>query len=89
MKTKYLSTFLLIFTANVSAQDNTWRGLKIEKENRCSPYNRSEDYIYSQAVEHKVVESLGNKIYSPYSGKYFKSNRRNRSGKKQRMFYVY
>ena len=59
--------------ANVSAQDNTWRGLKIEKENRCSPYNRSKDYVYPQTVENKIVESLGNKIYSPYSGKFFKS----------------
>ena len=70
---KYLLIFLLTFTANVSAQDNTWRGLKIEKENRCSPYNRSKDYEYLQIVENKIVESLGNKIYSPYSGKFFKS----------------
>ena len=73
MKIKYLLIFLLGFVANVSAQDNTWRGLKIEKENRCSPYNRSKNYVYPQTVEHKIVESLGNRIYSPYSGKYFKS----------------
>ena len=65
--------FLLSFVANVSAQDNTWKGLKIEKENRCSPYNRSKDYVYSQTIENKIVESLENKIYSPYSGEYFKS----------------
>ena len=73
MKVKCLLIFLFIFTANVSAQDNTWRGLKIEKENRCSPYNRSKDYVYPQIIENKIVESLGNKIYSPYSGKLFKS----------------
>ena len=74
MKIKYLLIISLLgCVANVSAQDNTWRGLKIEKENRCSPYNRSTDYVYSQTVENKIVESLGNKIYSPYSGKYFKS----------------
>ena len=74
MKIKYLLIiFLFSFAASVSAQDNTWRGLRIEKENRCSPYNRSRDYVYPQTVEHKIVESLENKIYSPYSGKYFKS----------------
>ena len=55
------------------AQDNTWRGLKIEKENRCSPYNRLEDYVYSQTIENQIVKSLGNKVYSPYSGKFFRS----------------
>ena len=55
------------------AQDNTWRGLKIEAENRCTPYNRSDDYSYSQTVENKIVKSLGNKVYSPYSGTFFNS----------------
>ena len=73
MRIKYFLILLLSFSANVSAQDNTWRGLKIEKENRCSPYNRSKDYVYPQTVENKIVETLGNKIYSPYSGKFFKS----------------
>ena len=74
MKIKYFFfTLFLIFTSNVLAQNNTWRGLKIEKENRCSPYNRSKDYVYPQTVENKIVETLSNKIYSPYSGKYFKS----------------
>ena len=49
-------------------------GLKIEKENRCcSPYNRLEDYTYSQTIENKIVKSLGGKIYSPSSGKFFKT----------------
>ena len=73
MKIKYFLIFAFGFTGSVLAQDNTWRGLKIEKENRCSPYNRSEDYVYSQVIENQIVESLGNKIYSPYSGKFFKS----------------
>ena len=63
------------FSAGVLAKDNTWRGLKIEKENRCSPYNRSEDYTYSQTIESKIVEALGNRIYSPYSGKFFNSTK--------------
>ena len=63
----------LSYAANVPTQNNTWRGLKIEKENRCSAYNRLQDYSYSQEIENKIVKALGNKIYSPYSGQYFKS----------------
>ncbi len=73
MKTKHFLILILAFMGSVFAQDNTWRGLKIEQENRCSPYNRSRDYVYSQTIENQIVKSLGNKIYSPYSGKFFKS----------------
>ena len=73
MKIQYFLIFLLGFSGSAFSQDNTWRGLKIEKENRCSPYNRLEDYVYSQTIENQIVKSLGNKIYSPYSGKIFKS----------------
>ena len=73
MKIQHFLIFLLGFSGSAFSQDNTWRGLKIEKENRCSPYNRLEDYTYPQTIENKVIKSLGNKIYSPYSGKYFKS----------------
>ena len=69
----FLLIFLFSFVAGVSAQASTWRGLKVESENRCAPYNRSEDYRYSQAVEHRIVKSFGNKIYAPYSGRYFSS----------------
>ena len=70
MKLKALLILAVAFSASVFSQDNTWRGLKIEKENRCSPYNRSEDYAYSQAIENKIIEALGNRIYSSYSGKF-------------------
>ena len=68
-----LFIFLFSFVASVSAQASTWRGLKVESENRCAPYNRSEDYRYSQTVELRIVKSFGNKIYAPYSGRYFSS----------------
>ena len=64
---------MIFFSSGVFSQADTWLGLKIEKESRCSPYNRSQDYAYPQAIENKVIESLGNKIYSPYSGEFFKS----------------
>ena len=75
MKIKHFLILILVlgFTGSVFVQDNTWKGLKIEKENRCSPYNQLEDYVYSQTIENQIVKSLGNKVYSPYSGKFFKS----------------
>ncbi|MCY3852198.1 MAG: excalibur calcium-binding domain-containing protein [Gammaproteobacteria bacterium] len=60
-----LATSLHIPT--VSAE--TWRGLIVEPEYRCSPY-RSGDYSYPQSVEPKIVAELG-KIYSPYTGQCF------------------
>ena len=75
MKIKCFLIFLFSLTTNALAQDNSWRGLKIEKENRCSHYNRSKDYAYPQTIENKIVESLKNRIYCPYSGQFFKSIR--------------
>ena len=51
----------------------TWRGLVIEPEDRCSPY-RGSDYSYPPSVEPKIVTELG-KIYSPYTGQCFSSMR--------------
>ena len=73
MKIQHFLIFLLGFSGSAFSQDNTWRGLKIEKENRCSPYNRLEDYAYSQTIENQIVKSLGGKIYSPFSGRFFKT----------------
>lgn len=58
--------------AEVSLSE-TWRGLVVEPEDRCSPY-RSRDYSYPQSVEPRIVAELG-KIYSPYTGQCFGSIR--------------
>ncbi len=58
---------LLTFTSNAYAE--SWRGLTISPENRCSPY-RSKDYAYPQSVEPRIENSIG-KIYSPYTGRCF------------------
>lgn len=50
-----------------------WKGLFIEKENRCSLYNK-DDYDYSQDVEDLIVDSMGGNVYGPYSGNYFESD---------------
>lgn len=55
----------------VSTHNKIWRGLKIE--NHCPTYKRSKEYRHSPKIENRIVESLGNKIYSPYSGEYFNS----------------
>ena len=61
-----------ILAANLHAQDTppeTWRGLVVEPENRCSRY-QSSDYCYLPSVERKIVVELG-RIYSPYTGECF------------------
>ena len=44
----------------------TWRGIVIAPEQRCSPYS-SEDYSYPQSVEQEIVDQIG-QIYGPYTG---------------------
>ena len=53
--------------------EETWRGLVVAPEHRCSPYN-SRDYAYPQSVEGVIVAELGG-IYSPYTGQVFVSTR--------------
>ena len=47
----------------------TWRGLTIADENRCSDYSAS-DYRYSATLEGQIVTQQGGRIYSPYDGRY-------------------
>lgn len=61
----------IAFSTNVLAQD--WRGLVVEAENRCLPYDRSEQYPYLASVEKEIVAQMGGKIYGPYTGRYFDS----------------
>ena len=67
---------LLLVAVALSANDaagQTWRGLVVAPEQRCSPY-RSDDYSYPQSVEASIVRELGG-IYSPYTGERFASTR--------------
>ena len=67
--------FAIGFTGSFIIADKskaeTWRGLVVASENRCSPYN-SKDYPYSQSVERRIVNAIG-KMYSPYNGECFTS----------------
>ncbi|MDK1289773.1 excalibur calcium-binding domain-containing protein [Pseudoalteromonas umbrosa] len=67
-----LSSSLLTF--NAIANSDTWRGLIVEPENRCSPYDKKTQYPYSQSVEDEIVASMGGLIYGPYTGSYFESD---------------
>ena len=54
------------------ASPGTWRGLVVAPEHRCSDYD-SDDYRYSQAVEPRIVSSMGGIVYAPYTGTWFGS----------------
>ena len=51
-----------------------WHGLRIDDEDRCSPYD-PDDYPYPQSVEAHIVAEMGDIIYGPYTGQWFSSTR--------------
>ena len=55
---------------NASAE--SWRGLTVAPEHRCSPYERKRDYPYPQSIEQNIVRELG-AVYGPYTGTCFGS----------------
>ena len=57
---------LAVFTLVGSASAETWRGLTVAPEHRCSPY--------PQSVEREIVRELG-AVYGPYTGTCFSSTR--------------
>ena len=64
---------LIAFHGSTSAAE-TWRGLVVAPEHRCSPYDRR-DYPYPQSVEPRIVAAYGGRVYGPYTGRTF-ANRR-------------
>ena len=53
----------------------TWRGLAVAPEHRCSPYDRGTQYPYSGRVEARIVERMGGRVYGPYTGTTFATTR--------------
>ena len=53
---------------------DSWRGLTVAPEHRCSPYDKKRDYPYPQSVERDIVRALG-AVYGPYTGTCFASAR--------------
>jgi hypothetical protein len=71
---RILLLLCLSVSLHVSAQ-STWRGLIVEPENRCTPYDKKSQYPYPQSVEDVIVANMDGRIYGPYEGRYFNSDR--------------
>ena len=67
-----IAVLILVVQAKTSGQE-TYRGVVVAPERRCSPYDRSE-YPYPQSVEADIVAGIG-KVYGPYTGRCFNSAR--------------
>ena len=63
-----------LFTAVGSASAETWYGLRVAPEHRCSVYDRKRDYSYPRSIERDIVEELG-AVYGPYTGTCFGSTK--------------
>ena len=61
-----------VLLVDAACAAETWRGLTLAPEHRCSPYDRKRDYPYPQSVEREIVHGLGT-IYGPYTGTCFGS----------------
>ena len=82
---RYLLAFLFLVAiaggsvlpppGGVAAQTagDSWRGLAVAPEHRCSPYDRRRDYRYPSSVEADIVAAMGGRIYGPWTGRYFAS----------------
>ena len=71
-----LAVAAVLFTTPASSQDttDTWRGLVVAPEHRCSPYDKKRDYSYPQSIEQDIVRRLG-RVYGPYTDSCFASTR--------------
>ena len=73
-KTVITSTPVAVVIYASTASAETYRGLTIAQEHRCTLYS-SDDYPYPQSVEAQIVADLGGAKYGPYTGTYFRSTR--------------
>ena len=64
----------LLMSLGSSVASETWRGLVVTSEYRCSPYDRKRDYKYSSSLEKDIVKQIG-KIFDPYTGTCFNSTK--------------
>ena len=67
-------TTLLVTPASSHDTTDSWRGLVVAPEHRCSPYDKERDYPYSQSIEQEIVRRLG-AVYGPYTRTCFASTR--------------
>ena len=65
-----IASIASIATVFVWGQEpETFMGLVVAPEERCSPYDR-DDYSYPQSIEVDIIEGLGS-VYGPYTGTCF------------------
>ena len=67
---------LLLVAGAAATSGQTWRGLTVEPENRCSAYDRSKDYrYYATRIRPRILAGEGAQpaAESPYSGVPFSS----------------
>ena len=57
-----------------AAPAETWRGLTVAAEHRCTEYDKKRDYPYPPSIEDDIVRGLGG-VYGPYTGSCFSSTR--------------
>lgn len=74
MKSLFTLLTLLVVSTTAFSQE-TWRGLVIAPENRCSPYDKKSQYPYPQSVEDIIVANMGGIVYGPYTGRTFANDR--------------
>ena len=67
-----LAIAALLAAGHGHAAADTWLGLAVAPEHRCSPYDRS-DYPYPRSVERQIVASMGGSIYGPYTSRHYLS----------------
>ena len=69
-----VSTVFLVTPAFAHAAPDTWRGLVVAPEHRCSPYDKERDYPYPPSIEQEILRDLGS-VYGPYTHTCFTSAR--------------
>ena len=69
VRTVIASTLVAVAAFTSPATAETYRGLTIAPEHRCTPYS-PDDYPYPQSVEARIVAGLGGTVYGPYTGTY-------------------
>ncbi len=67
----FLTLLCLYSFASLASGQERWRGLVVESEYRCSPYDKKKQYPYPQSVEDGIVNQMTGRVYGPYTGRYF------------------
>ena len=69
-----MTACLFLLLQGCSVQDETWMGLEVEPESRCSAYNRTPDYRHSRYLEPAIAARMGG-IRCRYTGRVYRSLR--------------